>query len=268
MKKYLYAFKINFLNSVNYRFNTLINLVFGNLRLIIVIFFWNLIYGGDTQKVLNGFTLGGIITYLIIIDILGTLAFNLRNSGFDFSGMIKSGSLGPELLKPRRLGAHIYFRNLAGGITGMIPQAAFIICIMPFAARFLVWDLNIINVAFILLFLAAGTASSHLLCSILGYMAFWLEEADAVMWSFAVLLNMAMGFFIPLDFFPKWSIPILEMLPFSSWGYIQTKIYIGLYQIDRQILLLTVQILWIGALSWLNAAIWKKGVKRYSAVGG
>jgi ABC-2 type transport system permease protein len=99
-------------------------------------------------------------------------------------------------------------------------------------------------------------------------MAFWLEEADAVMWSFAVMLNMAMGFFIPLDFFPKWSIAILEVLPVSSWGYIQTKIYIGLYSVEKLLYLLTAQALWIGALLLANAAVWRVGVRRYTAVGG
>jgi len=268
MKKYLYCFKLNFLNSLTYRFNTVVGMAFGNLRLIITIVFWNLIYGGDAQKTLNGFTLQGIVTYLIVIDVLGGLTFTLRNSGFNYSGMIKSGSLGPALLKPQSLNASIFFRNFAEGVTGMLPQAALVIAAMPFISRFMVWSVNWADAAFIILFLAAGAASGHLLWSVLGYMAFWLEEADAVMWSFAVLFNFTMGFFIPLDFFPKWSVHILEMLPVSAWGYIQTKIVIGLYPLSKQLYLLAAQLLWIGALLLLNAAVWARGARRYSAVGG
>jgi len=99
-------------------------------------------------------------------------------------------------------------------------------------------------------------------------MAFWLEEANAIMWSFMVIFNILTGFFIPLDFFPGWSIRILEMLPFASWGYIQTKLYIGFYLPDKQLLLFTVQIIWVFVLLFLNRAVWEKGVKKYSAVGG
>ena len=268
MTKYLYNFKLNFLSTFKYRFNTLVSLVFSNVRLIVIIFFWVLIYGGDTHRTFNGFSLHGIITYMIIMDVIGTLAFCLRNAGFDYSGMIKSGSLGPALIKPRSLSAQIYFRNLAIGVTSMIPQAALVLCVLPFISRVMVWKIDAPGAAFILLFLAVGTVSSHLLCSALGYMAFWLEEANAVMWSFAVLLNMAMGFFIPLDFFPKWSVPVLEMMPVSSWGYIQTKIYIGLYSAEKLTFLLIVQILWIGALLLVNAAVWKSGVKKFTSVGG
>jgi len=243
-------------------------MLFSNVRLVITVVFWVLIYGGDPIRTLNGFTLSGIITYLVFIDVFGTVVYGLRNSGFEFCGMVKNGSLGPAILKPYNLGASVYFRNLAGGISGMLPQAALVVCALPFAARYLVWEINPVNAVFILLFMAAGTVSCHLLCSVLGYIAFWIEEANAVLWSFAVLLNVMTGLFIPLDFFPEWSVFALEMSPVASWGYIQTKIFIGLYPPGRQIILLITQVLWIGALLPLNALIWKKGVRKFSSVGG
>jgi len=233
-----------------------------------MIFFWVLIYNNDTEKVLNGFTLYGIITYLVIMDVFGSLIYGLRTSGFDYSGMIKNGSLGPALLKPQSLSMHVYFRNLADGVTSTLPQLLLVVCIMPFVARFLVWDLSVINLLSIILFLAVGSISTHLLCCILGYMAFWFEEANAVMWSFMVLFNILTGFFLPLDFFPRWSINILEMLPFASWGYIQTKLYIGLYPLEKILLLFAVQLMWIFILFLFNKLIWKRGVKKFSAVGG
>ena len=268
MIKYLYGFKLYLLNAFNYRFNSVIQTIFSNLRLLIMIFFWVLIYNSDTEKVLSGFTLYGMITYLVIMDVFGSLIYGLRNSGFDYSGMIKDGSLGPALLKPHSINMHIYFRNLADGVTSTLPQLLLVICVMPFVARFFVWDLSLINLLLIFLFLVIGTISTHLLCSILGYMAFWFEEANAVMWSFMVLFNILTGFFLPLDFFPRWSIGILEMLPFASWGYIQTKLYIGFYSLDKIFLLLAVQIIWIFALLLFQKLVWKRGVRKYSAVGG
>jgi len=268
MKKYLYGFKLYFLNANNYRFNAIVQMLFHNTRLLVMIFFWVLIYNGDTEKVLSGFTLSGIITYLVFMDVFGSLIYGLRSSGFIYSDMIKSGTLGPALLKPQSLNIHVYFRNLADGVTSTIPQILLVICVLPFVARFLAWDLSISGLISIIIFLIIGTISTHLLCSALGYLAFWFEEANAVMWSFMVLFNILTGFFLPLDFFPGWSIRILEMLPFASWGYIQTKIFIGFYPTDKLIILLAVQVLWIFVLLFFNKAIWSKGVVKYSAVGG
>ena len=264
MKKYLYGFKLYFLNSFNYRFNAVINLMFGGLSMLITLFFWYLIYDGNNQKILNGFTFSGIITYFII----GSIFRAYNYPGFMFSGMIKSGSLGPALLKPHNLGLHIYFRNIANLITGMIPQTLFVLCLMPFIASYLTWNLNPINAITLVLFFVVGTVSNFLVWSLVGYMAFWLEEAEAVMWSFAVLCNFLTGMFIPLAFFPKRSIPVLEALPFSSWSYIPTKIYIGLYEPDMQAFLLFVHLLWIAVLLIINKAVWNSGVKKFTSVGG
>jgi len=264
MKKYLYCFKLYFLNSLNYRFNTLITLIFGGLGMLITLFFWFLIYDGDTQKVLNGFTFSGIVTYFFI----GSIFRSYYYPGFMFSGMIKSGTLGPALLKPHNLKIHLYFRGVAGFITGLIPQVLFIICLLPLATNFLTWNLNLFNLVSLILFFVMGTISNFLVWALIGCMAFWLEEAEAVMWSFAVLCNFLTGMFIPLAFFPKWSVPILEILPFSSWSYIPVKIYIGLYEPDVQIYLFAVHLLWIGVLLLLNKIIWQRGVKKFTSVGG
>lgn len=266
MKKYLYGFKLFFLNSFQYRFNTVVSLLFGGLGTLVTVFFWSLIYSGDTQKTLGGYTLSGIITYYVLGSVFR--GFILQSSGFSYSGMVKGGALGPLLLKPCNISLSIYFRNLAGSITGLIPQALFVLCLMPFIARYMTWRTSPAEAAFVVLFLLIGSISSHLFWSILGYMAFWLEEANAVMYSFAVLLNMANGMFIPLDFFPKWSIPILEAMPFSSWGYLPLKIYLGMYKADKLLFLLIVHVIWIGALNALQKIIWRKGIEKYSSVGG
>jgi ABC-2 type transport system permease protein len=99
-------------------------------------------------------------------------------------------------------------------------------------------------------------------------MAFWLENAEAVMWSLGVLLNLMTGMFIPLDFFPDWSVPILERTPFASWGYLPTKIYLGLFDLNQMIELLVIHTLWVVIVLVLNKIIFRIGIKRYSSVGG
>ena len=139
---------------------------------------------------------------------------------------------------------------------------------MPFAARFLTWNLSVTNLLFLVAFLLISTITSQLLKSILGYMAFWLENAEAVMWSLGVLLNLLSGMVIPLAFFPEWSVPILERTPFASWGYLPTAIYLGLFDVNKMIELLVIHSLWVVILLALNKVIFKIGIKRYSSVGG
>lgn len=266
MRKYFYSFKLHFLNSFHYRFNTVVNLIFGNVNMVITIIFWMLIFQSSNESVLNGFSLSNMITYFVVGGILRSFIFS--GTGFSYSSMIKGGGLNSALIKPYSISTSIYFGNLSGSVTGMIPQLVFTLILMPFIAQFLTWNLNIVNIIFLLIFLLISTISSHLLWSILGYMAFWIEDANAVMWSFAVLLNLLTGMFIPLDFFPQWSIPIIEILPFSSWGYIPTKIYLGLFDTNKILYLLLINISWIILLFIINKIIWTIGIRKYSSIGG
>ena len=266
MKKYLYGFQVFFLNSVQYRFNTVIHLLFGNLSLLVTLFFWVLIFNGNFGTSIKGFTLSSTITYFIVSNILSK--FTLQGSGFYYTTMIKSGGLGPVLLKPYHLEWSVYVQQLAANITGILPQVGFILVALPFIAGFLTWQMTAFNLLFILLFIVIASITSHLLWSIFGFMAFWMEEATAVMWSLAVLLNMAMGMYIPLDFFPKGWLSVLEKMPFSAWGYLPSKIYLGLLPIEKQLQLLWIHLSWIVILCVLHRFVWKAGLKRFSSVGG
>lgn len=266
MKKYLYGFKLYFLESFHYRFNTVISLIFGNISTVITIVFWVFIYGGSHETVLNGYTLSDMITYFVVGEILQCFIFS--GSGFVYSELIKEGGLNSVLIKPYNISTAIFFNNLSVSLTGMLPQFAFTIVLMPIIAKYLKWNLSANNMLLLLLFIIVSSISSHLLWSVLGYMAFWLEEANAVMWSFAVLLNLMTGMFIPLDFFPKWSLPIIEIMPFASWRYIPAKIYLGLLDTEKTIFLLGIHIMWILILILVNKLIWSIGIRRYSSIGG
>lgn len=265
IKKYLYGFKIYFLNSFNYRFNTVINLIFSNIAILIEILFWRLIYNGDMEKTLNGYTLSSIITYYFVGGIFSCFVYW---SGVQYNDLIRNGLFGSMLLKPYSISAAMYFKYFAESFTGMLPQTLFILVSLPFIGQYLTWNLTPVNVTFLILFLIISSISSHLLQSICGYAAFWLENSDGVIWSFVVFFNLVSGRFIPLDFFPKWSVSILEKMPFASWGYLPRKIYLGLFDLNQLIELTIIHSLWIVILLWINKIIFNMGTKKYSSVGG
>ncbi len=266
MKKYFYGFKLYFLDAFHYRLNAVISLFFGNVSMMITIIFWILIYQSNEKTYINGFSLSDMITYFVISSIFRSFIFS--SSGFTYAKMIKDGGLSSELLKPYSISASVYFKNLAHSITGMFPQFVLLVILLPFIGKYLTWNLKLDRGIFVLTFLIISTISSHIVWSILGLMAFWLEEANAVMWSFAVFFNLISGMFIPLDFFPKWSVSLIQWSPFSGWLYLPSKIYVGLLDTERMMLLLAVNMGWIVLLFLLHQYVWSLGVKKYSSIGG
>lgn len=266
MRKYLYGFKLYFLNAFHYRFNTIVNVLFSNLNILIQILFWIAIYKGSPNGEINVFSLNDIITYYIMSALFRN--FILMQSGFYMCNLIKDGGLNGHLLKPYDCNKINYFNNLSRCITNLIPQLVFTVIISPFVAKYLTWNINLTNLVLLICFLMISSISSHLIWSLIGYSAFMIEEANSVMWSFAVLFNFLSGMFIPLDFFPKWCVDILQYLPSSTWGYIPTKIYLNLYSYNEMIVLLIVNIIWIIIFYGINKLMWSKGVKLYSSIGG
>lgn len=266
MKKYLYGFKVFFLNAFRYRFNVIVNLIFGNVSTVITVLFWILVYKSNGKTGINGFSVSHMILYFIIGSIVRGMV--LSNSGFSYASMIKQGGLNSELLKPYSISTSLYFKNLAGCITGMFPQFVLVVVLMPIISRYVETSFNFINMLFLLLFMIVSTISSHMVWSILGLMAFWMQEANAVMWSFAVLFNLISGMFLPLDFFPEILLDVIKWLPFSCWIYLPTKIYLGLICPGEMGILLAVNVGWILILWCLYKAVWSVGIKKYSSIGG
>lgn len=266
MKKYLYGFRLFFLDAFHYRFNAVAHLFFGNVSTIVTILFWALIYRSNGAGDINGFSLSDMTSYYIVSSIVRGGVFS--SSGFLYAGLIKEGRLNSELLKPYSINVSLYFRNLAGYITGTFPQFMLVILLLPVLARAGASVLHFRNLSILLAFMMLSTISSHMVWSILGMIAFWLEEANAVMWSFAVLFNMVSGMFLPLDFFPEAILAVIRWLPFSCWIYLPTKAGLGLVAPGETALLLVVNMAWIVVLWGLRRMVWAAGVRRYASVGG
>lgn len=266
MQKYLYGFKLYFLNSFHYRFNMLVNIIFNNLNIVITVLFWRIIFESNATQEINHYTVRDMTTYYIISILLRN--FILTDSGFYMSTTIKNGGLNGLLLKPYDCSMNNYFSHLASGITNLVPQLLVFAAFLPFISGLLTCNISMINMFFLICFLILSTISSHLVWSIIGLSAFWLENAEAVMWSFAVLFNFLSGMLLPLDFFPKWSLQIIERLPSATWGYIPSKIYINLYKAEEMVSLLIINIVAIFVLYFIKRVVWKRGLKRYSSIGG
>ncbi|WP_407384119.1 ABC transporter permease [Ruminococcus sp.] len=266
MSKYLHVFKLYILDSWHYRFNTVVSMFFSGFNTMITVFFWVIVFESGGSRSLNSYSLKNIITYFVVWNIVS--AFNLSNSGFYLNRMVKSGELNSVLIRPYSFTVANYFDQLSKGIIAIIPKILLTLVIFLFIKRYVIINQNIVNVLFVLVFLVVSTISSFMIWSILGCMSFWFEEAEAIMWSFAVLFNFLSGMFIPLDFFPKWISSLAEFLPTATWGYIPSKIIAGMYSSEKMLTLLCVNICSLIVLALIVKMIWNRGIRYYSSVGG
>lgn len=266
MAKYLYNFKIKIMNMKQYRFNTLLEVAFGNLEMFITILFWIVIYKSNEIEQIKGFDLKETITYFVVFSVVSK--FVLSSSGFYYNDIIRNGKLNGILLKPYSINISAFFSGFADAIIECIPQFVFVLILFPFFYTYISFEIKIMNIMFFVIFILISAILSHILWCIVGCLTFWLEEAIAVMWSVEILFSFMSGEYLPLDFFPDLMTRIVEFLPWSCFGYIPTKIVLGHYGYTAILKLLIINVLWILVFVELYKTLWKKGNKYYSAIGG
>ncbi|PLS79288.1 MAG: ABC transporter permease [Chloroflexi bacterium] len=115
-----------------------------------------------------------------------------------------------------------------------------------------------INLAFLIRFLIAYCV---------GILAFWFEQAIAVEELYYSIAMFLTGSFAPLDLYPVWARTIIEWLPFPYVIYYPVQILTGEANGLEIVRIIAVQLAWITIFGVLRSLLWRRGLRRYGAVG-
>ena len=99
----------------------------------------------------------------------------------------------------------------------------------------------------------------------MGILAFWLDETWMIRVLLAIVVNFFSGFILPLEFFPPLLVSLLEYTPFPFMTYYPIKFFMGeAIPWTKAILILGT---WTVVIVMVNALIWRKGIRMYTAAG-
>lgn len=185
---------------------------------------------------------------------------------WDLDREIRLGELSSRLLKPLNpIHYHIAF-NLADKIFRaftLVPIILTITLMFP-SLRFTASLLHIL--AFIIsLCLAWGIRFVSQYC--IGLLGFWITQSLAINETAYAGLLLFGGVIAPLDLFPTHLQNIILYLPFRYMLSLPVEIILGKVQSSYIIQELAVQCFWFAAFFGMYNVLWKKGLKKYSAVG-
>jgi ABC-2 type transport system permease protein len=107
-----------------------------------------------------------------------------------------------------------------------------------------------------------GTISNIITISVL------FTIGDGVERLIPAVVTICSGMVIPLAFFPDWSQPILNFLPFSGLVDGPYKFYLGIYGINQLPALLLHQLIWTTLLMGLGRGMLLKARRRVIVQGG
>jgi ABC-2 type transport system permease protein len=102
---------------------------------------------------------------------------------------------------------------------------------------------------------------------ILSFFGFWSNETWGVRFIFSQLVSFLSGAIFPLDMLPKPIFQAFQLLPFPYLLFFPLKIYMGKLTSYEIMTGLLIMVFWIQALYLIAYAIWRKGIRVYTAHG-
>ncbi|RYX82609.1 hypothetical protein EON83_18735 [bacterium] len=268
MKTYWKVALLGWQDSLVYRFNSLIWILYSLLPSLTLMLVWLAAYGsqGAASK-FGGFDLPSMMTYYLFVTALSVAI--TPNPEWDIAQTIRDGKLTPFLLRP--VGYFGY--RFAWESSYQVVKTS-----MMLPAFFLLWwsfrqyiSAPSLGVGHSLAFVASCALAYVILSQLkfmLGLSAFWLQESGGLIEIWNVLSGLFSGRLLPMALLPAWAKLLGEALPFSVMYAFPMDILLGRIENEAIWWGLARQLVWIGVLSGCVRLMWARGLRQYESVGG
>jgi ABC-2 type transport system permease protein len=253
----------NWAEQWQYRANLLMYLLYWLVSPIVYLAVWTTV--ANSQGSVNGLTANDFITYYMTLLIVDNLTSEITI--YILAYKIQDGTLADELLKPihpiltNTLINNLAFKALT--IMGLIP-IWLVLCLLVRP------DFGAVTPLSLLLAVPAvalGFGISFLLGATITCVAFWTTRVHALGEFYYAIVILFAGQFVPLDLMPSFIQHMAQFLPFQLLKYFPIQLVLG--KLSPQVIArdFAMGVVWFVVALALFQAVWRAGVKRFSAVG-
>lgn len=265
MSSYRCVFLMGVEQALEYRVSFFLSMLSAVFPIIIQTTMWNYLYGHSDAAAIFGYQHGEILLYTL----LATIVYQLVGTGFEWemNSDIKMGGLNKYLIRPVGYKGYQFFRFLGQKIPRVMVAAP----VMAVITGLAFWQGMPVSAGRILVFLISLGLALLLNFSIfycVGLLGFWLTDVDKLFGTISVVLTVVSGGIFPLDIFGGVVETLVNLLPFGYTAQFPVNIINGRFGWGRIGVGVAFQIGWIFFFACLGNAMWRRGVKRYAAVGG
>lgn len=263
LRIYQRLWQVNWAEQWQYRANLWMYLLYWLVSPIVYLAVWTTV--ANSQGSVRGYTANDFITYYLTLLIVDQLTSDITIHILAYK--IQDGTLSGDLIKPihpiltNTLVNNLAFKTLT--MTVLIP-VWLILCLLfrP--------DFSSVTVQSLLLAVPAvilGFGISFLLGAALTCAAFWTTRVYSLGEFYYALVILFAGQFVPLDLMPTVVQQIAQYLPFQLLRYFPIQLILGKLPPETILLDFILGILWFGIALAIFLAVWRAGLKRFSAVG-
>ncbi len=259
---YRVLFVANFQLAAQYRVQSVLWLLFAVIRPVIFLAAWSAAANAQGGNI-GDFALADFAAYYVCITFVGqlTMAWN----AYDFEFEIRQGKLSPKLLRPLHPLHYAVVENIVWKATTLpVLVPALVLVGWTFQARFATQPWHIlVFVPSVLLAAALRFVFGWVMASC----AFWTTRVHAIMRLYDRVTFLFAGEIAPLSLLPGPLAALAYALPFGYMLWAPAEILRGGATPDQALLILAAQSVWL-LVGWVGfVAIWRIGLRQFSAVG-
>lgn len=257
MRVFKILFTAGFKKLIAYPRATLINFISSIIFLVAQYYLWYVISQNSDEVQLEN-----VFFYIVISNVLSNLYPN--GIGGNLASQIKNGNIAFTLLRPCSLVKQIVYENMGTSFYKFL----FYSC-PTLILGILLNDFNfVIKAPFLfIVFLVL----SFFLCIYINFLFSLLQFITSSNWGISSLkyaiITIFSGKFIPLKFYPDWSLNIINKLPFRYLYNVPIEILIG--EMNENFLnVFVIEISWVIILYLLFHFLFDKALKKITIAGG
>lgn len=267
MKKYVMFFKLRFSTGIQYRMASVTALTTQLIWGVMECLAFKAIAEASGNSLPMNYS--SIVTYIWLKESLYVL-FSTWAKDNDLFAMIENGNLAYELCRPLSIYSMWFSR-----MTGARISEAFLCCIPILACSFLMpnpyrMTLPVSGGSFMLflltLCLAIGITVTF--CMLVYMLSFFTISPQGWRMVLTGAVEFLSGNIIPLPFFPKKYLFLVELSPFAYMQNVPFRIYSGDLSGGEVYPYLIKQIFWLLFLMFAGIIVWKQAEKRIVIQGG
>jgi ABC-2 type transport system permease protein len=262
LRLYAQQFKTTFATMLAYRASLFIWMISSVLEPLIYLVVWSTVSNSSGGSV-GGYTTRGFAAYYIAFMLVNQVTYTWIMWEYEYR--VRQGSLSFALLKP----VHPIHSDISDNLSSklitlpvLLVVAVVLGLIFHPSANPSLWAVLAFIPALLLAFLVR-----FLLEWTLAMAAFWTTRVTAINQVYFVLMLFLAGQIAPLTLFPRWIQVVADILPFRWMLGFPVELVLGRLSPVQALEGLAAQLAWVILSLVLIRAVWRAGVRVYSAVG-
>jgi ABC-2 type transport system permease protein len=262
LRKYFFIAWLSARSNTAYVGELCSRLCFMAIMLFIFLHLWKAAYAVNGTEQIGEFTLAQMLWYLTVTE---AIMLSGPRVSLTVDEEVRTGAITMKLIRPMSYP----LATMSNYLGERVVRFAFNLVIGSVVTIALVGPVNISPWNWIALALTLPLAFviDFLCCFLIGLGAFWLEDTFGIFLIYSRLSMMLGGMLVPLEVFPNWCRPILEILPFPNivWGPSHTFLKA---EVGDVLALLLRQGFCVCALSLGINIVWRIALRRVFSNGG